>query len=335
MVRVFLRVMGQTLFERITKELAALNSAFPRTHLHGKPINWQLEKIDPPLIADHLRHTSQGMPVVLLEANDSRIIDHLWVISNREFLGMTASQNHLNAPAPLIMFLPEDLPTTELLEMPPVVSDWVTRPSMHDTVRRIFSSLNRFHRFHAEVTGGKLTLAAETRMLCFSTEAIQLTPSEVAVAELFLHHFGSVIPLEEILLLFKLSGRSTEGQQYPRNHVSVAFQDRGGDPLSVHLNQRLRRRLCLAACTRPQSRAYLLSAGSTSGRGCLQRLRCLTHCCSLAWSPLRPGQKTDVRQISDPPSQRKVRPIGTQGPTQRTTGFTDGPQPAGLFGKRR
>ena len=149
MVRIFLRVMGKALFERITKELAALNSAFPRTHLHGKPISWQLEKIEPPFIADHLRHTSQGMPVVLMEADDTRIIDHLWVISNREFLGMTASQNHLNAPAPLIMFLPEDLPTTELLEMPPVVSDWVTRASMHETVRRIFSSLNRFHRFHA------------------------------------------------------------------------------------------------------------------------------------------------------------------------------------------
>jgi DNA-binding response OmpR family regulator len=223
-VRVFLRVMGQTLFERITRELAALNSAFPRTHLHGKPISWQLEKIQPPFIADHLRHTSQGLPVVLLEADDSRVIDHLWVISNREFLGMSAAQNHLNAPAPLIMFLPEDLPTTELLEMPPIVSDWVTMPSMHETVRRIFSSLNRFHRFHAEVTGGKLTLVAESRLLCFSSESIQLAPSEVAVAELFLHHFGSVIPLEDILLLFRLSGRSTEGSNIRVTMFQLRFK---------------------------------------------------------------------------------------------------------------
>lgn len=224
MVRVFLRIMGQTLFEHITRELAALNSAFPRTHWQGKPISWQLEKIQPPFIAEHLRHTSQGLTVVLLDADDSSIIDHLWIISNREFMGMTAAQNHLNAPAPLIMFLPEDLPTTELLEMPPVVSDWVTAPSMHETVRRIFSSLNRFHRFHAEVTGGKLTLVAESRMLCFSNESIQLTPSEVAVAELFLYHFGSVIPLEDILLLFKLSGRSTEGSNIRVTMFQLRFK---------------------------------------------------------------------------------------------------------------
>jgi len=224
MVRVFLRVMGQTLFERITKELASLNSAFPRSHLQGKPINWQLEKINPPFIADHLRHTSQGLPVVLMEADDTRIIDHLWVISHREFIGLTASQNHLNGPAPLIMFLPEDVPTTELLEMPPVVSDWVTRPSMHETVRRIFNSLNRFHRFHAEVTGSKLSLAAESRLLCFGSESVQLTASEVAVAELFLHHFGSVIPLDEILLLFKLSGRSTEGSNIRVTMFQLRFK---------------------------------------------------------------------------------------------------------------
>ena len=98
MVRVFLRIMGQTLFEHITRELAALNSAFPRTHWQGKPISWQLEKIQPPFMAEHLRHTSQGLPVVLLEANDLRIIDHLWVISKREFMGMTAAQTHLTAP---------------------------------------------------------------------------------------------------------------------------------------------------------------------------------------------------------------------------------------------
>lgn len=224
MVRVFLRIMGQTLFERITRELAATNSVFPRTHMQGKPISWQLEKIQGPLIADHLRHTSQGLPVVLIEADDMRIIDHLWVMSNREFLGMSASQNHLSAPAPLIMFLPEDLPAAELLEMPSVVSDWVIRPSMHETVRRIFSSLNRFHRFHAEVTGGRLTLVTESRLLCFNTESVQLTPSEVAVAELFLHHFGSVIPLEEILLLFKLAGRSTEGSNIRVTMFQLRFK---------------------------------------------------------------------------------------------------------------
>ena len=37
---------------------------------------------------------------------------------------------------------------------------------------------------------------------------VQLSPAEVPLAELFLSHMGSVVPLEEIQLMFQLSGRS-------------------------------------------------------------------------------------------------------------------------------
>ena len=44
------------------------------------------------------------------------------------------------------------------------------------------------------------------------------------MAELFLHHFGSVIPLEDILLLFRLSCRSTEGSNIRVTMFQLRFK---------------------------------------------------------------------------------------------------------------
>ena len=44
------------------------------------------------------------------------------------------------------------------------------------------------------------------------------------VAELFLHHFGSVIVLEDIELLFKLADRSTEGSNIRVTMFQLRFK---------------------------------------------------------------------------------------------------------------
>ena len=47
---------------------------------------------------------------------------------------------------------------------------------------------------------------------------------ELAIAELFLHHFGSVILLEDIILMFKLSGRSTENSNIRVTMFQLRFK---------------------------------------------------------------------------------------------------------------
>jgi hypothetical protein len=61
-------------------------------------------------------------------------------------------------------------------------------------------------------------------MLCYAGDTTQLTASEVAVAELFLNHFGTLIPTEDIHLLFKLSGRSTEGSNIRVTMFQLRFK---------------------------------------------------------------------------------------------------------------
>lgn len=211
-MNVYLRVMGQRLFECITKEIAAVNSAFPR-HLHsGKPLRWRLEQIAEPFGTHYLENTPDRVSIVLIEATDPFIIDELWAIGSREYLSVCESSEHDFPPAPVILVFDREFPTSDWIETPIVVSDWVSgRQAMHDLARRAVASLRRQKHLQSELGGGILTLNAETRILGYNNNAIQLAASEVPLAELFLAHIGSVIPLEEIMLMMRLAGRSISG----------------------------------------------------------------------------------------------------------------------------
>lgn len=211
-MRVFLRVLGRKLFDRLTKELAAIHSAFPSYLSAGKPLRWQLELLSEPFGTHYLGNSPDRVSVVLIEATDALIIDELWTIGSREYLAICESNRDDFPPAPVIVVFDKEYPTSDWIESPVVVSDWVSSPTaMHDLARRVISCLRSQRHLQSELGGGILTLSTETRTLGYNQNSIQLSPSEVPLAELFLAHLGSVVPLEEILLLFRLGGRSTSG----------------------------------------------------------------------------------------------------------------------------
>ena len=123
------------------------------------------------------------------------------------------------------MVLGREIPVSELLDMPEIVFDWLIEPvSLDDLVRRIFSSLKRNQQLRSELGYGVLTLLPDSRMLCYAGDTAQLTASEVAIAELFINNFGTVIPNEDIHLLFKLSGRSIEGSNIRVTMFQLRFK---------------------------------------------------------------------------------------------------------------
>lgn len=211
-MNVYLRVMGRRLFERVTKEVAAVHSAFPR-HLHsGKPLRWRLELIEGPFGTHFLENTPERVSIVLIEASDPLIIDELWSVGSREYLAVCDCSEHGYPPAPVILVFDQEFPTSDWIETPIVVSDWVSgQQAMHDLARRVVASLRRQKHLQSDLGGGILNFNTETRRLSYNNNTIQLAASEVPLAELFLAHIGSVIPLEEILLMMRLAGRSVSG----------------------------------------------------------------------------------------------------------------------------
>jgi DNA-binding winged helix-turn-helix (wHTH) protein len=98
------------------------------------------------------------------------------------------------------------------LDIPKLVSDWVCgKDAMNEVARRVVTALRRHNSLLDELGLGLLTLNLESRRLIYLGDVIQLSPAEVPLAELFISHMGSVVPIDEVLLMFKLAGRASTG----------------------------------------------------------------------------------------------------------------------------
>ncbi len=211
-MKIFLKILGNRLFQHIAKEVAALDSAFPRRLSHTKLLSWHLEKLETPMRSDYLYQTVQQVSVILIEVQSRSDIDVLWDVARHEYRGSNGIQYSDAGIAPVILVFNEPPESFGILDMPMMVDDWVCGlDAMHELSRRVIASLRRQEGLQEELGVGQLTLNLETRRLAFGGDSVQLSPAEAPLAELFMSHIGSVIPIEEILLMFNLTGRSTTG----------------------------------------------------------------------------------------------------------------------------
>ncbi len=224
-MKIVLKIIGHRLYQQVTRALASGKSPFPRSGSEGKLLTWQLVPLSPPFKSEYVENPFSDLAVVIMETHDLAAIENVRMIERRESLHARLSHSLSQEISPLIMVLGREIPVSELLDMPEIVFDWLIEPvSLNDLVRRIFSSLKRNQQLRSEVGYGILTLLPDSRMLCYAGDTAQLTTSEVAVAELFLNNFGTVIPNEDIHLLFKLSGRSTEGSNIRVTMFQLRFK---------------------------------------------------------------------------------------------------------------
>ncbi len=229
-MKVCLKVMGERLLARVAAEIACTDSAFPRQFGAHLPLQWKIEQLPPPVASSCLDSSTSQTNVVLLEAHDAAFVDALWSIASRDYDAIAREPRQhgkcdRQATAPVILVFDRELPTAQLMEMPAIVTDWVIGlDAVHELARRVFLALKRRQHLVTASQDARPTLRLESRRLCHGEQSILLTPSEVAVAELFLARFGSVIPLDEIQLLFKLAGRSVEGSNVRVTMFQLRFK---------------------------------------------------------------------------------------------------------------
>lgn len=224
-MRILLKIKGRSLFEKITKEIALLNSAFPKRHVEGHRIDWQLISLDDDITAADLANQAGDISIVLIDVKNEENIEHLRDLEQKKFLFMSTVPNFPNGIAPIILVFNKNVLTPQLLELPEIICDWVIAPVvMPDLVLRIFTSLRRKQIKPTEIRSGVLTLLPESRQLSYCGNTINLTPSELSAAELFLRQFGCVILIEDIALMFKLSGRSTDGSNIRVTMFQLRFK---------------------------------------------------------------------------------------------------------------
>ncbi|MFN5353297.1 MAG: hypothetical protein ACK5BB_04830 [Burkholderiaceae bacterium] len=211
-MKIALRVIGDSLFNRLAKEIAAQDSTFPRRLGSTQLVSWQLERLESPFRLDYLDTEPNQAAVVLVEVRDATQIEMLWDFGRLEYPSLCYRVDSDLPPVPLLLVFDEHASAPSALDIPKLVSDWVCgKDDMTEVARRVVTALRRHNCLLDELGLGLLTLNLESRRLIYLGDFIQLSPAEVPLAELFISHLGSVIPMDEILLMFKLAGRASTG----------------------------------------------------------------------------------------------------------------------------
>nr|WP_217344777.1 winged helix-turn-helix domain-containing protein [Noviherbaspirillum sp. L7-7A]MBV0878960.1 winged helix-turn-helix domain-containing protein [Noviherbaspirillum sp. L7-7A] len=210
-MRLELKVIGERLFDTVLGNFSTLAETFLQLCCDTDPIDAVVTRFEEkPQVKDFLLETGRAS-VILVEASDLTLIESLQSMERKElaFLNQAGSATRL---APLIAVFESAQLLSEIRELPDLISDWTFFPlEPLELSRRIFSVLKRKNIVKTKVLYGALSLLSESRALLFFGNAVHLTRSEFALMELFLTQMGTVIPLADLALLFRSTGKSTEG----------------------------------------------------------------------------------------------------------------------------
>lgn len=207
-----LKVMGDQLYASLIKELPALNITYADPLESTDAIVWAPNLLSQSLRIDNLLCYPDKPSALIIDTEDPALIDRLQIMEKRELGFMKDPPFVPIVLAPLILVFRTPSSFADMAEFPDFVSDWVCAPfSFSDLLRRVVVSLKRKNILKTRLRFGPLTLVPETRTACYEGRTIHLTPSEFSLAELFMNQMGSVIPMKDLVMLFKSTGKSTEG----------------------------------------------------------------------------------------------------------------------------
>lgn len=200
------------MFRALTQDAVRPDSSFPTLFKQKELIDWEFSYVDEDLKPEDLLIFPGRPAVLLIDAGDTSLIEK---IRRMEKGGLPSLSSPLDYPivlSPVIVIFRSTATLEDIVDFPDMISDWMFEPIMlPDLVRRIFSSLRRKNILKTELRFGPLTISPESRMISYYGNTVHLSPSEFALVELFLNQMGTVIPMSELVQLFKLTGKSTEG----------------------------------------------------------------------------------------------------------------------------
>ncbi len=210
-MRLELKVIGERLFDAIMLNYVTLANTLLQLCCETDPINIIVTYFEEkPQVKDFLIEAGAAS-IILVEATDVLSIESLQSIDRKElaFLGQAGNATRL---LPLIAVFDSPQLLCEVRELPDIISDWTFFPlESIELGRRIFSALKRKNIVKTKVLYGALSLISESRALLFFGNGVHLSRSEFALMELFLSQMGTVIPLADLAMLFRSTGKSTEG----------------------------------------------------------------------------------------------------------------------------
>lgn len=211
-MKIRLKVIGADLHKVLMQELNVLNTSFLKLARQSEPLEADIIRLpDAPRLED-LLNVPEAPAVILIDAHDMSLVGKIQAMEKKDLVFLKNPPCVPAALSPVLLVLDPQTSVTDMREFPDCVSDWIFLPfSEHELARRTLLSLRRKNILKAKLQFGALTLLPESREISFMGKNMKLTRSEFALAELFLSQMGSVIPIADLVLLFKSTGKSTEG----------------------------------------------------------------------------------------------------------------------------
>jgi DNA-binding winged helix-turn-helix (wHTH) protein len=210
-MKITLKVIGKELFNTLDADKEGLKTVCPKLSAQHDQFDWDIVDLAA-LRPEHLLSFPEQPSALLIDAQKPAYVQKIQLLEKKE---LTFIKNPPFLPivmSPIILIFRSTGALAEAPDFPDFVADWVCSPlSMSDLGRRTIAALRRKNILKTELHFGSLTLTPDLRLLSFQSKAIHLTPSECALAELFLNQMGTVILIKDLVALFKSSGKSTEG----------------------------------------------------------------------------------------------------------------------------
>ena len=211
-MQLHLKIIGSELYHTLSREIDSLHAAFPKLSQQNEPIEYEVTHLAENIKPEHLLSYPDLPSVLLIDAEDPTFVEKLQIMEKRELTFIKDPPFLPIVLSPVILIFRSYASLADSADFPDFVSDWICMPfAIPDLVRRVVSSLRRKNILKTKLRFGSLSLLPESRLIAYQGRTVHLTPSEYALAELFLNQMGSVIPIRDLVSLFKATGKSTEG----------------------------------------------------------------------------------------------------------------------------
>jgi len=219
-MKIQLRVVGEGLYQRLSKEIESGNGAFPKM-FREESVEWELLMEEADFTRESMVCSARSPTALIVEARDMAMVEKIQALEQQTHCHLSvrkaADTNVIVSPIIMVFQSPAILVNTD--EFPDVVSDWMFTPvAISDLAMRVFCALKRKGALHTQLNFGPLTLMPDSKQITFGGRCEHLTCSELILAELFLVRLGAVVPFSELQDFFKATGKSNEA-----NNIRVAI----------------------------------------------------------------------------------------------------------------
>lgn len=180
------------------------------TLIGGLSIVWETQVVTGELLPEQLLMLPDSPRLLLIDMETEFNCRDIRLAQSKVFSFIRNNQGLPYIYAPIIAVFDREPLAGLICEARDLIADWVLRDTYFlETANRIVFSLAKKNIFKSPGQELDVIFSLPSKTISFKGEAIQLSPTEYALAEIFFSRVNETIPLQDLVVFFKSIGSST------------------------------------------------------------------------------------------------------------------------------